>query len=152
MKINGNLALVVFAAFGVAIFSIWTIQPKCEGSFNISFVPKEFGFNCQLPAVNASERQIISDVTSNGATNSSVQSTSPTSTVSCNSVRGSITFRRKFGDSSLADSRCQNIVHAVPANYANNPNVFRVQDDNSVTFNTGVKHNDLEVWCNCHPN
>lgn len=150
MKINGNFLVAVIAVSGVAIYAITRLAPTCEASYKFKFAPKEFGFECKIPPISkeflqAMSQPSINELTSDESTNKTVP------TVGCRKIRGSMTFRKRIDDINLADNLCKSKVQSVPQNFSQLPKTFIPQDDKSVTFNTGLKHNETEIWCNCHP-
>lgn len=71
--------------------------------------------------------------------------------LSCDQTRASFTTRRAINNDQIADKQCMSIVHKIPSDYLTQPDIYMAQNDGSVTFNTGVRFEGKELWCNCHP-
>lgn len=71
--------------------------------------------------------------------------------LSCGKKRASLTTQRAINNAQVADKQCEGIAHKIPADYLTQPGIYRAQNDGSVTFNTGVRFEGIELWCNCHP-
>ncbi len=152
-RLDTNVAFAISAVLIFGAFVVWLVAPPCEGSFKISFSPKDFGFECQLPPIPDKQRvEIRGRVRDHESADRDVANgESSRRVVPCTKVRGSRTFRRAIKDAEIADSICRELVAAVPRNWKSEPQFYRVQDDGSVSFNTGSRHQEVEVWCNCHP-